>query len=1281
MAVGSLIAIGTSKGLILIFDQQQNLKATIGIGSKAVESGSVTSVALSADFLTVAGGHGNGNIFTWEIARPVKPFLQLLSVDVDKLQTTRTDGHVSDVPIYHLGFLGTRHTALVSADERGMAFSHLASRGLGVIARGVKTTRILGRYPETKVKPRKPSSVLAFAPLPLGTHETATDNMGLVAMLTPFLLVVVSTTPVAQTQHKASRPTELAAHGAMTGSIAWYPAMEFKNTHSNAKIAYCWQNVVTILAVQEIRPEEGEKERPVDLQFLFEKRWQATESIVGMQWLNKSVLAILTISQQLVILEDDRLTMTDTLDLLKKHIYRVDLFSEHLSALVENLDDESMHGVVADAFYMSFKAYKGRLFLLGFNDISIGTLSNWADRLLALMEQGDFIGAIELATSYYDGGADKAAIGLPLDRLGRHNLVRDKLIEMMSASLRYAFGKNAGTDTTRVSESQLEHLVRACFAACLLLGDMDFLFGEVYPWYSENASQTLFLRTLEASISDGDIKTIPPVVLQDLVNNFVDRGYSARLEEIICLLDPSTLDLDRVNLLCKRYKLHDALFYVWSQALADYVTILKYLLDEDSEQTLSKIFPFLSYTLTGRMYPTGDWLPEETALTAKADVYYFLFFGSGAGGQDRFHYLRTLLNLETSSFMSMLNEAFEDSFLDESSDITTNLTEEQRFGVSLTRQYIMRILLDIMIPPEYEPEDIIYLDMFIARNQPKYSQFVRLPGNILQRVLLELCDYPSEEIADDCQLSVEYLMSVFQPPDLSALLPVLLRARFYRVVKTIYRSEKQYDKLLETCFLDRENPNAIFESIDVCFSLSPGSQLGNIRQVIAANAETLLYADLSKAALAMEKHAADLHGMMVKTLEQDEHSQYVYLKAIFSEQPKRKYKGYLELYIRLMCEFDPYRVTEFIERLDTADLRLEEILPAVEDSGAIDAAIILMAREGHVRKAMDRVIQHLQYLEAALVSLVTTVEAPDAANTKDNADDLVQSVEKYSKVGLWVCQNQTRAHGISAANKVPKRSSRVDLSPGDLLPHETPWVDLLEMDVNILRDVGELIKSKTDLNFVSNQLRTIVQDIFTALLVATSIQTSREATYANLAFLRILRAFLDRVSESSPSLVHLRSVLGVIFSAYAYEENLLSLANHLLDKDLFVSVEEVSQRRKRGWRPSGQICSSCGMRLWGPGVGAAVWDAWHSKHIDESGKDDIKCLSKGKQKIHSEDPQSSLRDMGLLKAGREALILFPCHHSYHKKCLDQAREEQGADEQVSRPAYRCLLEIETTTHV
>src|SRR6187551_1116839 len=111
----------------------------------AVESGAITSIAVSSDHNTVAGGHANGSIFTWDITRAARPFLSIPHLDASQVQNRTMDGHMPNVAITSLGFLGTRRTALVSADDRGMAFAHLATRGTGALGRTVKTTRILGR--------------------------------------------------------------------------------------------------------------------------------------------------------------------------------------------------------------------------------------------------------------------------------------------------------------------------------------------------------------------------------------------------------------------------------------------------------------------------------------------------------------------------------------------------------------------------------------------------------------------------------------------------------------------------------------------------------------------------------------------------------------------------------------------------------------------------------------------------------------------------------------------------------------------------------------------------------------------------------------------------------------------------------------------------------------------------------------------------------------------------------------------------------------------------------
>lgn len=1331
IAVSASIVLGTSKGIILMFDYNQNLKMIIGPGTKAVESGAITSIAVSADHTTIGGGHADGTIFTWDTSRASRPFLHIPPLTPAQLQNRAADGHVPNVSITHLGFLGTRHTALVSSDDRGMAFAHLATRGTGPLGRTVKTSRILGRYPGSKPppgKPLKPSTVLAFAPLPLANIDRATDSMGLTAMLTPYLLVIVSTTPVAQTQHKSPRPKEVAPHSAMSGCLAWFPAVKLKvpdaktgSQTSKVKLVYCWSNVLTVLDVDEIPSET--KDKPPSLSFRARSRWRCEEAIVAVQWLSRSVLTVLTITQRLIVLEDQTMRMTDAFDLLNKHIYHADLFSKQLYSLVEQHDEEdtTMHGVVADCFSMSFKAYKGRIFLLGFNDVSIGALSNWADRLIALMEHGDYIAAIQLATSYYTGDSDKLTIGLPDDARLRHDMVQEKLMEIISASLKYAFGQRK-KNAAAASNHHLRELAKTCFVACQSVGDTDFLFEDMYEWYQDADVAGIFLETLEPCILDKSILSVPPAVVKAMVVHFVSQGLESRLEEVLCHMDTTTLDLDQVTLLCKQHKLYDALIYVWSQAMFDFITPLTDLLalllplmkngeyapsgkpmEEVYEVNALKMFPYLSYALTGRVYPTEDPMPDSVAQQAKAEIYWFLFSGKSItwpkGSTHRFitrpdlpqelpfPYLRMILKYNAPDFLSCLNEAFEDSFLNDSPDKTLNgnagknLPEEQVFGSTVDRQYIVSILTEIMNPADFSSEDTIYLDMFISRNLPKYPQYLLLPGSTLTNVLTGLCNYPGEDLADDAQLSAEYLLSVYHPPDLSSLIPLLKKAGFYRVLKRIYRTDQQYGRLIKTYFEDPSDRDEVFECISGCLRSHVGAagrltkrQLQDVHEVIKEHARDLVELDPGRAASTVEAGAPELHGNLLASVQDEPGLQHAYLRTILEPGRQQSDRGdgqdtlpaeemvrpggggaaadrdLIEQYVRLMCQFEPAHVSDYIGLVQSTNLRLETLLPTMEEMGVIDAAIVLMAREGQIPQAMERLIKHLHTLESALRGLLCgaassptdQASAPNgddasASDLHESADGLMDAVRKYVYVGIWLCQGQTK---MAARGK--QKAATDELSP-----EESMWLSLVNVSVQMTQSVSSLVpdtapaaesgggsaqdveagRQTLDTEKVVGFLRLLVQYTFTALLTATSMPaagaggpnpsqpgtSSAAATMSNstrrpstapgnnLSFLRILRAFLTQAAASSPSLAELRGVLASIFSAYAYEESILRLSGRLLERSLFSSVSHAVALRQRGWRPRGSTCEACGRRVTGPGVaGSSVLEAWEEREEREA---------------------------------------------------------------------------------
>ncbi|KAH8836957.1 hypothetical protein MCOR01_011847 [Pyricularia oryzae] len=598
-------------------------------------------------------------------------------------------------------------------------------------------------------------------------------------------------------------------------------------------------------------------------------------------------------------------------------------------------------------------------------------------------------------------------------------------------------------------------------------------------------------------------------------------------------------------------------------------------------------------------------------------------------------------------------------------------------------------------------EDTVYLDMFIARNMAKYPQYLLLPGSTLTRVLRGLCDYPGPDLADDAQLSVEYLLSMYQPPDLAVtLMPLFRKAGFYRVLKRIYKGDHQYGKLIATYFEDRGDRQGVFECIAECLAQAGRGrtkrQLQDVHAVVRENARALVQLDPARAARTIDDGARELHADLLEAVDDEPQLQFRYLRTILepsSESGKddadvrRKvdddsnsnstkvaiHSELVERYVRLMCRFDPMHVSEYIGLVQsTADLRLESLLPAMEETGVVDAAVVLMARDGRVGEAMQRLVRHLGTLESALLGLLAAAYGADGhrQKSKDDEEELMEAMKKYILVGIWLCQGQTRTAAVAARKKAnivsgkdAKGKDKHGRGDGELSDEEKLWLDLINATVRLTRSVSAAVEDSH--NKVANGgdahggnnskdlqnedmgkakilegLRSLVQQTFTALLTSTSTPTNQKLATAtnqlavspaavtatgskssatspgcktalhinnnNFSFLRILRAFLAQVAASSPSLADLRAVLATIFSAYAYEESILRLANRLLERSLFVSVGRAVQLRQRGWRPRGSTCEACGRRVTGPGVaGSTVLKAWEEKeNRDRASKED-----------------------------------------------------------------------------
>lgn len=299
----------------------------------------MTALAISQDHTFIAVGHALGSIHLYALLKPTQPARSVPPTTLPLVLTGRKEGHLVGSRILHLGFVGARHTAIVSSDETGLAFYH--SLGKVLMLASTDIIRMLGRYPDPSTpprsrtsgspsaslsipspaastsngnasqshKPKRPSTILDMAPLPLGPSPHSSDTLALVAMLTPTKLVVVGLKPTPRTWWRATQAKEGSAAAEMaydrSGVLAWFPSTSMElgakgggaasEQGEDPRLAFAWGRSVRLVRVglAEQSGKKGDTEVKAadgrDVDFIEEEGWSCDTPVLGLQWYNLRV--------------------------------------------------------------------------------------------------------------------------------------------------------------------------------------------------------------------------------------------------------------------------------------------------------------------------------------------------------------------------------------------------------------------------------------------------------------------------------------------------------------------------------------------------------------------------------------------------------------------------------------------------------------------------------------------------------------------------------------------------------------------------------------------------------------------------------------------------------------------------------------------------------------------------------------------------------------------------------------------------------------------------------
>lgn len=625
------------------------------------------------------------------------------------------------------------------------------------------------------------------------------------------------------------------------------------------------------------------------------------------------------------------------------------------------------------------------------------------------MQPGTILEAIELTTSYFLGQSDASTIALPSAPSARRQAVEPKLREILTASLEFVFSEDRLRDGSHndsaIIQRLFEGLVGTCVRACVAIGDVDWLFDELYERYETNGIENIFLERIEPFVLSGSVHALPPSVSQRLIAIHEERGQYEAAQRIIWHVDPEFLDINQTLRLCQKHKLIDALIYVYARSLHDFVAPIVELLsvirliqrsrkhrprcvadsddarsfastsksDPDIEASVPdayKVYTYLSQALAGLSYPSRDPLPYEEAALARKTILAFLFSGKtlvwpeiggrpvltsddDGGEESPYPYLQALLRFDAEAMLDALDLAFEESFND-----------DETSGKSISRQAIVDLLLEVMSPdsPDYSAVDMTFLRIFAARNLPKYPQFIKLSSPTLHSILVGLAKDHDQSTVEDRQLAAEYLLSTYSPPDTDEIVALFESAGFFRILRSIYRGERKWAALASTYLRDPDVGADLFGFLRETLALAAGS---NARQ-----RQDLVNVVLDAVPALLQAHEGGLHETadLIDTFLPNEHAEVL---ARLASSPWRQFA-----YLRCLLEpaspdaFPPSEVLANRDRAPSTRLGTPQRLQYL--------SLLCQHQPTHVIRFLETESQNLATLPEAL-EILDQIEVYDAA--------------------------------------------------------------------------------------------------------------------------------------------------------------------------------------------------------------------------------------------------------------------------------------------------------------
>ena len=518
------------------------------------------------------------------------------------------------------------------------------------------------------------------------------------------------------------------------------------------------------------------------------------------------------------------------------------------------------------------------------------------------------------------------------------------------------------------------------------------------------------------------------------------RSSSAisKLEDVLLSFEVSSLDLNQVLPLCIKHGLYSVLIYVFTRGMKDFKSPAALLLakaakptstDAAREALTSRLLVYVYACFEGLAYPLGLEYPEnrteEAKTTMRLEMMDFLLFGTVAqvreavdlweslGGREAdgsdaldglepFEHVSSpvlafLCDVDATTTLGLLRDLLSawDGLV---SDIETQIDVPGH--TTLSQATVDRVveLIDCRDGDDQDRVDSVaarakldFVALLVSSNRASLPPAATLSvltflsrsmdiENTRQNFLNIVAHAPVEALGDDV---LELVRSTGMT---SAEADILLKRGAYRkAIRCLLQSECDVERAF-SCYRDVVERG--------------GETASAFQEAIIPDFPTLVDVDARATAEIAVDLASHQHKEIMETFEKDSSTQFRFLDAIVTLLRERtampsltnldayetspwivflKGKTMTNVYIKLMCRFDP---TSVLEYLQMADYDVDECLDCCRAHGLRVAQAYLLDRKGDLEGAFRMYMEEIDAINAEII--VATV-ASDALTAKAGA--------------------------------------------------------------------------------------------------------------------------------------------------------------------------------------------------------------------------------------------------------------------------------------------------------